>query len=88
MISGLVVGHSGYAQPPVSVMPALRAPPSRVPYKAVLCGSPALVPAACQRPATLQPRTLLARRPPRAHDGTDGGDLVSGEPTLLRALCT
>ena len=30
--SGLAVGHSGYAQPPASVLPALSAPPSRVPY--------------------------------------------------------
>ena len=28
-ISGLAVGHCGYAQPPASVVPALRAPPSR-----------------------------------------------------------
>ena len=55
--------------------------------RAPVC-SPALVPAACRRPATLQPRTLLTRRPLHAHDGTDGGDLAPGEPTSLRALCT
>ena len=43
-ISGLVAGHSGYAQPPVSVLPALRAPPSRVPYNAVLCAQPSARP--------------------------------------------
>jgi hypothetical protein len=31
-ISGLAVGHCGYAQPPASVVPALRAPPSRTPF--------------------------------------------------------
>ena len=31
-ISGLAVGHSGYAQPTASVLPALSAPSSRVPY--------------------------------------------------------
>ena len=62
--------------------------PSRVPF---LCrnGSPArspvLVPAASRRPATPQYRTLLARMPPRAHDGTDGGDPALGVPTSLRA---
>ena len=39
-ITCLVVGHSGYAQPPVSVLPALRAPPSRVPYtRRALCAA-------------------------------------------------
>ena len=61
-------------------------------HEGVACGVVAVVvtllTAACRRPATLQPRTLLARRPLRAHDGTDGGDLAPGEPTSMRALCT
>ena len=60
-----------------------REPPSSCPAR-----SPVLVPAASRRPATLQHRTLLARRPPRAHDGTDGGDPAPGVPTSLRAWCT
>ena len=41
-----------------------------------------------RRPATPQYCTLLARMPPRAHDGTDGGDPAPGVPTSLRARCT
>ena len=41
-----------------------------------------------RRPATPQYCTLLARMPPRAHDGTDGGDPALGVPTSLRARCT
>ena len=50
--------------------------------------TPPLVPAASRRPATLQHRTLLARRPPLAHDGTDCGDPAPGVPTSMRARCT
>ena len=60
-----------------------REPPSSCPAR-----SPALVPAASRRPATPQHRTLLARMPPCAHDGTDGGDPAPGVPTSLRARCT
>ena len=60
-----------------------REPPSSCPAR-----SPVLVPAASRRPATPQHRTLLARMPPRAHDGTDGGDPAPGVPTSLRARCT
>jgi len=31
-VSGLAVGHCGYAQPPAPVVPALRAPPTRTPH--------------------------------------------------------
>ena len=36
----------------------------------------------------MQHRTLLARRPPRVHDGTDGGDPAPGVPTSLSDRCT
>ena len=48
--------------------------------------SPAFVTTASRRPATLQHCTLLARRPPSAHDGTDGGDPSPGVPTSLRQV--
>ena len=60
-----------------------REPPSSCPAR-----NPVLVPAASRRPATPQHRTLLARMPPCAHDGTDGGDPTPGVPTSLRARCT
>ena len=39
-----------------------------------------------RRPATLHYRTLLARKVPRTHDGTD--DPAPGVPTSLCARCT
>jgi hypothetical protein len=40
----LVAGHSGYAQPPVSVLPALMKPPSQLPYNGVPCVKPSARP--------------------------------------------
>ena len=36
----------------------------------------------------MQHRTLLARRPPRVHDGADVGDLAPGVPTSMCDQCT
>jgi hypothetical protein len=60
---------------------------SGAPHTSCPARSPARIPVAGRRPATLQHRTFLARRLPRAHDGIDGGDPAPGEPTSLRARC-
>ncbi len=68
--------------------PGAPGPWSKRASKLVPCAQPVLVPAASRRPATPQHHTLLARMPPGAHDGTDGGDPAPGVPTSLRARCT
>jgi len=87
-ISCLAVGHSGHAQSPASVPPALIAPPSLVPCRRRALLAAQLVPDTSRRPATLQHRKLLARRSPGAHDGADGGDLALGVPTSMCVRCT
>ena len=66
-ISCLAVGHSGYAQPPVSVLPALSAPPSQVPHNVVPCAQPIARPhresELCHAAAPHAPGTKAAARP-------------------------
>ena len=56
--------------------------------KLVPCAQPSVRPRRESEAAMPQYRTLLARMPPRSHDGTDGGDPAPGVPTSLRARCT
>ena len=56
--------------------------------KLVPCAQPSARPRRESEAAMPQYRTLLARMPSRAHDGTDGGDPALGVPTSLRARCT